>query len=156
MGNTVREHIDTLVIGAGQAGLSMSYHLRRYGREHVLLERGRVGERWRSERWDTLRFQFPSAFVRLPDFPYTGDEPDAFMHRDGVVDVLQRYAQQIAAPVRCGVTAHRIRRGEGRRYPGRCGRSYDRGPQRCLRDRPLPGSCDSAGLRRICPLRSRS
>lgn len=107
----VLERVDTLLIGAGQSGLSMSYHLRQQGREHILLERGRVGERWRSERWDSLRFQFPASFVRLPDFPYAGEQPDGFIHRDEVIDVLQCYAHHIAAPVRCGVTARRIRQG---------------------------------------------
>lgn len=105
------ERIDTLVIGAGQSGLSLSYYLRRQGRDHILLERGRIGERWRSERWDSLRFQFPATFVRLPDFPYAGEQTDGFVHRNVVVDVLQRYAHHIAAPVRCGVAARRVRQG---------------------------------------------
>jgi cation diffusion facilitator CzcD-associated flavoprotein CzcO len=54
------EHIDTVIIGAGQSGLTASYHLSRKGVPHVVLERGRVGERWRSERWDNLHFQFPA------------------------------------------------------------------------------------------------
>jgi cation diffusion facilitator CzcD-associated flavoprotein CzcO len=54
------EHVETVIIGAGHAGLTMSYFLRQLGREHVILERGRVGERWRSERWDSFHFQFPN------------------------------------------------------------------------------------------------
>ena len=108
-----REVIDTVVIGAGQAGLTASYHLSQRGLPHVVLERGRVGERWRSERWDNLHFQFPNTFARLPGFPYDGDDPDGFMHRDGIVRTLDRYAQRIAAPVRCGVAVRKVRAGEG-------------------------------------------
>ncbi len=107
------ETVETVVIGAGQAGLSASYHLGRRGLQHVVLERGRVGERWRSERWDNLHFQFPNAFARLPGFPYDGDDPAGFMHRDGIVRTLDRYAQRIAAPIRCGVAVRRVRADAG-------------------------------------------
>jgi len=107
------EHVDTVVIGAGQAGLTASYHLSQRGLGHVVLERGRVGERWRSERWDNLHFQFPNVFARLPGFPYDGDDPTGFMHRDGIVRTLDRYAQTIAASVRCGVTVRGVRAGDG-------------------------------------------
>lgn len=103
------EHIDTVIIGAGQSGLSASYHLARQGVPHVVLERGRVGERWRSERWDNLHFQLPAFLMRLPGFPYDGDAPDSFVHRDQVVRTLERYAQRITAPVRCGVAVRRVR-----------------------------------------------
>ena len=107
------ETIHTVVIGAGQAGLSMSYWLRQHGIEHILLERARVGERWRSERWDSLHFQFPSSFVGLPGMPYDGDTPDVFMHRDGVVATLDRYAAHINAPVRCGMPVRQVRPADG-------------------------------------------
>lgn len=97
------ERVETVVVGAGQAGLSMSNHLRRLGLEHVVLERGRVAERWRSERWDSLVFQFPNWMLRLPGYAYEGAEPDGFMHRDGVVHFLEEYARRIAPPIRCGV-----------------------------------------------------
>ncbi len=108
--------VHTLVIGAGQAGLCASYHLSRQGVEHVLLERARIGERWRSERWDSLRFQFPNRYVRLPGFPYDGDEPEAFMDRDGIVDVIERYAEHIAAPVHCGTNVEHLDRDEDGRF----------------------------------------
>ena len=102
--------IDTVVVGAGQAGLSMSHYLSKHGVDHIVLERARVGKRWRTERWDSLRFQFPNRYVRLPGFEYDGDEPDAFMDRDGIVSVIERYANHIAAPVRCGINVHSIDR----------------------------------------------
>ena len=100
--------IHTVVIGAGQAGLCASFYLSKKNIDHVVLERARVGERWRSERWDSLRFQFPNRYLHLPGFPYDGDEPEAFMDRDGVVDVIDRYAEHINAPVRCGVNVQSI------------------------------------------------
>ena len=74
------EEHDTVIIGGGQAGLAMSNVLRRRGREHIVLERRRIGERWRTERWDSLRFQFPNWSLELPDFRYSGDDPDGFAH----------------------------------------------------------------------------
>jgi NADPH-dependent 2,4-dienoyl-CoA reductase/sulfur reductase-like enzyme len=64
-GAAVLERIETVVVGGGQAGLAMSYHLKRLGREHVVIERGRVGQSWRSERWDSLMFQFPNSSIQL-------------------------------------------------------------------------------------------
>ncbi len=102
--------IDTVVIGGGQAGLSMSHHLSKRGRDHVVLERARIGERWRSERWDSLRFQFPNRYVRLPGLDYDGDDPSGFMGRDEVVRFLDRYATHISAPIRTGVDVRSLDR----------------------------------------------
>ena len=104
------ESIDTIVIGGGQSGLSMSYHLANAGIDHVVLERYRIGERWRSERWDSLRFQFPNRYVRLPGFDYRGDEPEAFSDAPGIVDVIERYARHIDAPVRSGINVSSVQR----------------------------------------------
>ena len=97
------ERVEAVVIGGGQAGLCMSHHLSNLGIEHIVLERGRIAERWRSERWDSLAFQFPNWMLRLPGYAYEGDEPDGFMHRDGVVRFLEEYAKRTAPPMRCGV-----------------------------------------------------
>jgi putative flavoprotein involved in K+ transport len=97
------ERTEAVVIGAGQAGLAMSHHLGRLGIEHVVLERGRIAERWRSERWDSLVFQFPNWMLRLPGYAYAGDEPDAFMPCSGIVRFLEEYARRTAPPLRCGV-----------------------------------------------------
>ena len=95
-------------MGGGQAALALSYHLRAAGREHVLLERGRVAERWRSERWDSLVFQFPNWTMELPGQRYAGDDPEGFAPRDEVVAFLERYAQDIRAPLRTGVCVTRV------------------------------------------------
>jgi putative flavoprotein involved in K+ transport len=108
----MREFHDTIVIGGGQAGLMMSHHLSRIGREHVVLERRRVAERWRTERWDSLAFQFPNRLIRLPGLAFSG-EPDAFASRDQIVTFLERYAEHVRAPVRCGVEVQSLRREPG-------------------------------------------
>ena len=69
--------IHTLVIGAGQAGLAMSRCLTDAGLDHVVLERGRIAERWRSERWDSLRLLTPNWVTRLPGWSYQGPDPTA-------------------------------------------------------------------------------
>ncbi len=92
----------------------MSQALSRRGIAHVVLERNRIAERWRTERWDSLRFQFPNWALRLPGFPYTGDKPDEYAHCDDVVRFIEAYAESIQAPVRTGVTVrHLVRTHEG-------------------------------------------
>jgi putative flavoprotein involved in K+ transport len=109
----VSESIETVIVGGGQAGLAMSYHLRALGREHVVLERGRVAERWRSERWDSLTFQFPSWSIELPGHAYRGGDPEGFAPRDEVVRFLDEYRDRIRAPLRTGVTVRAVRRKPG-------------------------------------------
>jgi putative flavoprotein involved in K+ transport len=99
----VNEKIDTVIIGGGHAGLTMSYYLSQLGREHVILERGRVGERWRSERWDSFCFQFPNSTIELPGYKYQSEDPDGFVPGREIVRFIQEYASFIKAPVRSGV-----------------------------------------------------
>jgi putative flavoprotein involved in K+ transport len=102
------EQVDTLVIGGGQAGLAMSHHLKVRSLAHLVLERGRIAERWRSERWDGLKFQFPNWSVRLPDFPFPQDDPDGFADAGEIVAFIEAYAGFVAPPIRCGVTVTRL------------------------------------------------
>jgi putative flavoprotein involved in K+ transport len=94
------ERHDTVVIGGGQAGLAMSTVLQRRGHEHIVLERRRVGERWRTERWDSLRFQFPNWSIQLPGYSYLGDDPDGFAHYREIARVVDDYAASSRVPVR--------------------------------------------------------
>jgi putative flavoprotein involved in K+ transport len=105
----------TVVVGAGQAGLATSYYLQRLGIAHVVLERGRVGESWRSERWDSFVLNTPNALNGLPGAPYDGPLPDGFWNRDELVRSFERYARRFELPIRAGVKVEAIagRRGGG-------------------------------------------
>ena len=107
------EKVETLVVGAGQAGLAMSEHLSAHGLPHLVLERARIAERWRTERWDSLVANGPAWHDRFPtmEFPRTG--PDGFPPKQEIVDYFVGYADQIAAPVRCGVEVMKVRLNEG-------------------------------------------
>jgi putative flavoprotein involved in K+ transport len=104
------ERVETVIIGAGQAGLAISWHLSQRGCEHLVLERARIAERWRTQRWDSLCFQFPNWGIELPGhLPYAGGPPNAFAHRSEVWGFLEGYAAAIRAPVRCGVNVTLLR-----------------------------------------------
>jgi putative flavoprotein involved in K+ transport len=100
----------TIVIGAGQAGLAMSRCLTERGRHHVVLEKGRIGQRWRHERWDSFTLLSPNWQTRLPGRRYAGAEPDGFMTGAEVADMLEGYAAESAAPVCEGVTVRSLSR----------------------------------------------
>jgi len=104
------EHVDTLIVGGGQAGLAMSEQLSQRGRPHMILERHRIVERWRSERWDGLHANGPTWSDSMPGHPIPGVDRDAFATRDQIVDYFLTYAVAIAAPVRCGVAVTHLRR----------------------------------------------
>lgn len=95
------------VVGAGQAGLATSCELTKAGVEHVVLERGGIGETWRN-RWDSFCLVTPNWTVQLPDGHYAGPDPDGFMPRDEIVGFLERYAAGFQAPVRENVEVRSI------------------------------------------------
>ncbi|WP_327000614.1 MSMEG_0569 family flavin-dependent oxidoreductase [Dactylosporangium sp. NBC_01737] len=103
-------HHAVVVVGGGQAGLAMSWHLGRRGVDHVVFERARAGHEWRDRRWDSFCLVTPNWQVDLPGFPYTGDDPDGFMSGAEVVGHLERYAASFAPPLREGVTVTRLTR----------------------------------------------
>jgi putative flavoprotein involved in K+ transport len=103
-------NVPTVVIGAGQAGLVMSHHLRQAGREHVVLDRrDTLGGGWQ-DRWDAFQLVTPNWVTSFPGDPYTGQDPDGFMTRDEVAQRVATYAQAIDAPVRLGVTVSKLAR----------------------------------------------
>ena len=104
--------IDCVIVGAGQAGLAASHHLTRLGVEHVVLERGLVGETWRTARWDSFHLNTPNWATQLPGLRPSNAEPDAFAPLAEVVALLAGYAEDIGAPVqRAEVTALRAANG---------------------------------------------
>ncbi|UFS67481.1 NAD(P)/FAD-dependent oxidoreductase [Paracoccus denitrificans] len=107
------EKIDTLVVGGGQAGVAMSEHLGKAGVPHLVLERGRIAERWRSERWDSLVANGPAWHDRFPGMEFPGD-PDAFVAKEQVAEYFAAYAEKLGAPIRCGVEVREVRRNAGR------------------------------------------
>lgn len=109
------EKIDTLVVGGGQAGIAMSEHLSQCGIPHLVLERHRIAERWRSERWDSLVANGPAWHDRFPNLAFAGIDPDAFAAKEAVADYFVAYAEKIAAPIRCGVEVRQVTRLDGRR-----------------------------------------
>jgi putative flavoprotein involved in K+ transport len=102
---------DVVIVGAGQAGLSLSHALTRDGREHVILERGKLGQSWRT-RWDSFCLVLPNWSVRLAGQAYEGPDRDGFMPRDEFVGYLSGYAASFGAPVRDGVSVTSLERGE--------------------------------------------
>jgi putative flavoprotein involved in K+ transport len=103
------EKTDVVVVGAGQAGVAMSEHLGRAAIPHVVLERGRIAERWRSARWDSLVANGPAWHDRFPNMQFSGD-PDAFVPKEDIADYFVAYARKIGAPIRCGVDVTRVTR----------------------------------------------
>ena len=109
------EDIDTLVIGAGQAGIAASEHLGRAKIPHLVLERARIAERWRTERWDSLVTNGPVWHDRFPGLEFQQTSPDGFAPKEEVADYLAAYAKMISAPIRTGVSVDRVSRKPGQR-----------------------------------------
>lgn len=108
------EQTEVVVVGAGQAGVAVSEHLTAREIPHVVLERGRVAESWRTARWDSLRANGPAWHDRFPGQRYAGIDPDAFPSKDDVADYFADYARRIVAPIRCGVEVSAVVRNSGR------------------------------------------
>lgn len=104
--------LDAVVIGAGHAGLVASYRLREAGLEHVVLERGQIGESWRSQRWDSFALNTPNRMNPLPGASLGGADPDAFEGRDAWIARLERYARDLDLPVRTGRTVTAVERND--------------------------------------------
>jgi putative flavoprotein involved in K+ transport len=108
--------VDTVIVGAGQAGLGVSYFLQSEGRKHVVLEQGRIGESWLSQRWDSFRLNTPNFMNTLPGLPYEGKEPDCFSTREELVNYFQRYVEHFQLPVRTGVSVISVERAENEEH----------------------------------------
>ncbi|MFF5791274.1 NAD(P)-binding domain-containing protein [Paeniglutamicibacter sp. NPDC012692] len=109
------EHIDTVIIGAGQAGLAVSRELGVRGVEHVVLERSRVAQAWR-DRWDSFSLVTPNWTMDLPGTPYAGPDPEGHVSRDEIISYLENYRSTWDAPVREGVDVDSLRAASGSRF----------------------------------------
>ena len=110
--------VDALVIGAGHAGLMMSWHLQAAGRDHVLVDRREsLGGGWQ-DRWDGFTLVSPNWMSAFPGFPYEGDDPDGYMPRDAIAGRVRAYADVIGAPVARATAVTRVGMGAsgGRRF----------------------------------------
>jgi len=105
--------VNTVIVGGGQAGLALSYHLSRQGRDHVVLEKAdRPGEAWRNHRWDSFTLNTPNWQSHLPGADYQDKDPDGFMSRDEIVGYLERYVQRFRLPVCFGARVTRVERND--------------------------------------------
>lgn len=109
---TTRLHYETIIVGGGQAGLSVSYNLQKHGVDHMIFEKHRVGYSWRNDRWDTFCLVTPNWQCRLPDFPYQGNDPKGFMLKDEIVEYIEAFRRKVNPPIMEGVTVTRVCRGE--------------------------------------------
>ena len=107
------EKTEVLVVGAGQAGVAISEHLGNAGVPHLVLEKGRIAERWRSRRWDSLVANGPAWHDKFPNLDFSSD-PDGFARKDEVADYMETYARQNNAPIRTGVEVTSLTRLDGR------------------------------------------
>lgn len=121
------ELVDTIVVGGGQAGLSVSWHLRDKGVEHFVLDRGQIGDSWRN-RWDSFCLVTPNHLCRLPGFPYDGHAPEGFMGRDEIVSYIERFAASFDPPYHPGVEVTAISAANG---PGRFRLATSAGDLQC-------------------------
>jgi putative flavoprotein involved in K+ transport len=115
---TEMTEIDTLVVGAGQAGVAISEHLGKLGVPHLVLERSRIAEAWRTGRWDSLVANGPAWHDRFPGLEFPDLGPDDFASKEQVAHYLETYARMIEAPIRTGVEVRQVIRNQGR--PGFC------------------------------------
>jgi putative flavoprotein involved in K+ transport len=106
--------IDTLVVGAGQAGVAMSEHLSKLGVPHLVLERSRIAEAWRTGRWDSLVANGPAWHDRFPGLEFADLSPDGFAPKEQVADYFEAYARTFNAPIRTGVEVRKVERNVGR------------------------------------------
>ena len=93
---------NTVIVGGGQAGIAMSAHLRDCGIDHLVIEKERIAERWRSARWDSLVMNGPAWHDRFPAMTFGACHPDSFPGKEAVVTYFENFAKKINAPIHCG------------------------------------------------------
>ncbi|UTW49080.1 MSMEG_0569 family flavin-dependent oxidoreductase [Bacterioplanoides sp. SCSIO 12839] len=112
----IKQHYPVVIVGGGQAGLSMSYRLQKKNIEHLVLEKNQLMNSWKTQRWDSFTLVTPNWQCDLPDHPYDGDDPKGFMNREQTIGYLQRFADKVKAPVMEGVEVQRVSKNESGDY----------------------------------------
>ena len=104
----MKKHYSVIIVGGGQAGLSISYYLKERGCDHIVFEKNRIGHAWRSKRWDSFCLVTPNWQCQLPGYHYPGDEPHGFMQKDEIVKYIEDYAKSFIPPLKEGVEVLRV------------------------------------------------
>lgn len=104
----MKNHYSVIIVGGGQAGLSMSYCLKERGFDHIVFEKNRIGHSWRSKRWDSFCLVTPNWQCKLPGYHYPGDDPNGFMQKDEIVKYIEHYAKSFDPPVKEGVEVSKV------------------------------------------------
>ena len=106
----MKNHYSVIIVGGGQAGLSMSYCLKERGFDHIIFEKNKIGHSWRSKRWDSFCLVTPNWQCKLPGYHYPGDDPNGFMQKDEIVKYIEHYAKSFDPPVKEGVEVSKVRK----------------------------------------------
>ncbi|WP_413467392.1 MSMEG_0569 family flavin-dependent oxidoreductase [Pleurocapsa sp. FMAR1] len=106
----MKKHYSVIVVGGGQAGLSISYCLKGKGIDHIVLEKNHLGYSWQHKRWDTFCLVTPNWQCTLPGYHYPGDNPDGFMERDAIVEYIKDYAKSFNPPIKQGVEVFSVKK----------------------------------------------
>jgi putative flavoprotein involved in K+ transport len=111
------EHIETVIVGGGQAGLATSYYLTQHGREHVVLEgAARAANSWRTGRWDSFTLVTPNWALRMPGAEYNGPDPNGFLPREEIVAYFEQYAKRFKLPVQYNARVVSVESMNGKGY----------------------------------------
>lgn len=108
----MKPHYSVVVVGGGQAGLSISYCLKQRDFDHIVFEKNQIGYSWRSKRWDSFCLVTPNWQCRLPGYHYPGDDPQGFMQKDEIVKYIEAYAESFGPPLKEGVEVSRVRKSD--------------------------------------------
>jgi putative flavoprotein involved in K+ transport len=101
-------HFSAIIVGGGQAGLSMSYCLKERNVDHIIFEKNKIGHSWRDRRWDSFCLVTPNWQCQLPGYPYAGKDPNGFMQRDRIVEYIEDYARSFSPPIKEGVEVLKV------------------------------------------------
>src|SRR6202012_2563860 len=110
------KHYPVIIVGGGQAGLAISWCLKQRNIDHLIFEKSRIGEAWRSQRWDSFCLVTPNWQCQLPGFPYSGPDPHGFMVKQQIVEYIESYVKSFSPPVMEGTTVKKLNRNASGRF----------------------------------------